>query len=161
MTNNQAVLFLVFATNGVIIGLLFDFFRILRKTFKTSNFITYIQDILFWIFTGIIIIFFMYNFSDGSIRLYMFIGLILGFLLYILTISKFIINIFVIIINFCKKIIMQVFNIIRIPVNSIIIFFNKTVIRLVYDFSSKISKNFLKYINKNKIKDKNVKKNII
>ena len=68
MINNQAFLFLIFLLNGVFIGLIFDFFRILRKSFKTTNIITYIQDILFWILTGISIIFCMYKFSDGEIK---------------------------------------------------------------------------------------------
>ena len=34
MAINQAYLFLIFVLDGFIIGLLFDFFRILRKTFK-------------------------------------------------------------------------------------------------------------------------------
>ena len=59
---NQAYLFLLFTLNGIIIGLLFDIFRILRKTIKTNNFATYIEDILFWTLTGMSIIFFMYNF---------------------------------------------------------------------------------------------------
>ena len=42
MVINQAYLFLIFTSNGVFIGLLFDFFRILRKSFKTINIITYI-----------------------------------------------------------------------------------------------------------------------
>lgn len=46
---NQAYLFLIFILNGLLIGILFDFFRILRKSFKTPDFITYIQDICFWI----------------------------------------------------------------------------------------------------------------
>ena len=49
MVTNQAYLFLIFIINGIIIGVLFDFFRILRKTIKTKDAITYIQDILFWI----------------------------------------------------------------------------------------------------------------
>ena len=39
--NNQAYLFLIFSLNGFIIGVLFDFFRILRKSFKTKDIITY------------------------------------------------------------------------------------------------------------------------
>ena len=54
MVTNQAYLFCIFIINGIIIGILFDFFRILRKTFKTSDLITYIEDSLFWILTGII-----------------------------------------------------------------------------------------------------------
>ena len=37
MVANQANLFLIFTINGILIGLLFDIFRILRKKFKTSN----------------------------------------------------------------------------------------------------------------------------
>ena len=56
MITNQAYLFLIFILNGLIIGFLFDFFRILRKTIKTTDFVTYIQDFIFWILTGIIIL---------------------------------------------------------------------------------------------------------
>ena len=42
MVTNQAYLFLIFMVNGIIIGILFDFFRILRKSFKTADLITYI-----------------------------------------------------------------------------------------------------------------------
>ena len=67
MAINQAYLFLIFMLNGAIIGLLFDFFRILRKSFKTNNLITYIEDILFWILSGISIIFSMYKFSRSEL----------------------------------------------------------------------------------------------
>ena len=67
MAGNQAYLFLMFVLNGVFIAILFDFFRILRKTFKTKNMITYIEDVLFWIITGLSIIFSMYKFSDRRI----------------------------------------------------------------------------------------------
>ena len=42
MAENQAYLFLIFTIDGFLIGLIFDFFRILRKEFKTSNIVTYI-----------------------------------------------------------------------------------------------------------------------
>jgi len=101
---NQAYLFLVFALNGIFIGILFDFFRILRKSFKTVNFITNIEDILFWILTGLSIIYCMYNFSGGALRFFMLLGLILGILLYMLTLSDFLVKIVVKIISIIKKI---------------------------------------------------------
>lgn len=158
MINEQATLFLIFSFNGVIIGLLFDFFRILRKSFKTPNLITYIQDILFWIFTGISIIYFLYNYSDGNIRFFLFIALILGFLLYILTISKYIICIFVNIIIFCKKILIHIFIITIIPIKSLSIFIKYTIKNFLYVFLLKISQFNTKYTNKTKINNKNVKK---
>ena len=158
MINEQATLFLIFSFNGVIIGLLFDFFRILRKSFKTPNLITYIQDILFWIFTGISIVYFLYNYSDGNIRFFLFIALILGFLLYILTISKYIICIFVNIIIFCKKILIHIFIITIIPIKSLSIFIKYTIKNFLYVFLLKISQFNTKYTNKTKINNKNVKK---
>ena len=121
MAINQAYIFLLFTLNGVIIGLFFDFFRILRKSFKTKNIVTYIEDGLFWILTGISIIYFMYKFSDGNLRLYMVIGLSIGFILYLLVVSKTIINIFVKIIDYIKKTV----NIILVPIQKIWFVFYK------------------------------------
>lgn len=56
MLNEQVNLFLIFTLNGLIISLLFDFFRILRRSFNTKDIITYIEDIVFWILTR------LYNF---------------------------------------------------------------------------------------------------
>ena len=41
MAQDQAYLFLVFSLTGVAIGILFDFFRILRRSIKTLDIITY------------------------------------------------------------------------------------------------------------------------
>lgn len=105
MINNQGYIFTIFTLNGFLIGITFDFFRILRKAFKTKDYITYIEDIFFWIITGIIFLYSMYMFCDGELRLFMVIGVVIGILLYILTISKYVINVSVFIINILKKII--------------------------------------------------------
>ena len=102
MVTNQAYLFLVFIVNGVLIGLLFDFFRILRKTFKTKDFVTYIQDILFWILTGFIILYSTFTFNNGEIRIFMFLGILIGVVAYMTTISPYVIKVNVRIINFIK-----------------------------------------------------------
>ena len=120
MAINQAYLFLIFTLNGTFIGLLFDFFRILRKSFKTANFITYIEDIIFWIISGISIIFLMYRFSNGELRIYMLLGLVFGIMIYMLALSKLVITFFMSIIDFIKKIFRVIFSIIIIPFNIIL-----------------------------------------
>ena len=112
-TYNQFYNLLVFTIIGIIIGVIFDIFRILRKTFKTPDFITYIEDFLFWILVGIILLFSIFNFNNGEIRSYVFIGLILGITIYIITISKYFIKISVIILNFLKNILYIPFKIIN------------------------------------------------
>ena len=95
----------IFFLTGICIGLLFDFFRIQRKVLKTCDFITYIQDILFWIVSGLIIIFVIMKYTNGEIRIYMVLGIILGILIYFLIISKYIMKIFVRILSFLLNII--------------------------------------------------------
>ena len=134
MIINQATLFLIFTLNGLLIGAIFDVFRIIRKTFKTKDIVTYIEDILFWILTGFSIIYFVFNFSEGEIRGYMFMAIIFGIGIYILTCSRVITIISTYILN---KII-RIFEILLVP------------IKLIY-------KHILKLNNNIKIKLKNIK----
>lgn len=157
MIINQAYLFLIFILNGIIIGLLFDFFRILRRSFKTNNIITYIEDILFWILTGIILLYSIFTFNNGQIRLYLILGVMIGIISYILTISSILININVKIIKFIKKIIHKIISIILIPFNIICKIIKKILFKPILFFiinlrkiSTNISHIFIKKVKNNK-----------
>lgn len=101
----QLICFGYFISVGIIIGSIFDIFRIWRKTIHTSDIITNIQDILFCLITGIIIIISIFYFNNGELRLFIFIGIITGVIFYMLLISKYIMAISIKIINFIKKIV--------------------------------------------------------
>lgn len=149
MVTNQAYLFLIFVINGIIIGLIFDFFRILRISFKTKDFVTYIEDIMFWILAGTILLYSIFVFNNGEIRLFMFLGVIIGIVLYILLISKYIIKVNVFLIKIIK-------NILKIPIKIIEKIIKKMFFRpisFIVVNLGKISANTFK-----KIKEKNVKK---
>ena len=159
---NQAYLFLIFTLNGIFIGILFDFFRILRKSFKTINLITNVEDIIFWILTGLSIIYCMYNFSDGSLRLFMFLGLGIGLTIYILTLSNFIIKTVVKVISIIKKFIITIISIIIFPFKAIFKLIRKILFRPIYVFFIKIQNNMtkkLKNIYYNINKSKKIQKN--
>lgn len=115
MITNQAYLFFIFILNGIIIGLLFDFFRILRKTIKTKDIITYLEDFIFWILTGTIILYSVFTFNNGEIRFYMFIAMLIGIITYMLFVSRYFININVAIINTVKNVLIKIVQIISIP----------------------------------------------
>ena len=119
MVTNQAYIFFVFIVNGIIIGILFDFFRILRKSFKTSNIITYIEDLLFWILTGIIILYSIFTFNNGEIRLFMFLAIAIGVVTYMFLFSSYVIKVNVTIIKFLKNIIIKIFNFLGMPIKFI------------------------------------------
>ena len=134
MAQNQAYLFIVFSLTGVVIGILFDFFRILRRSFKTSNIITYVEDVLFWILTGVLILYNIWYFNNGEIRIYMFLGIIMGLLIYMLTLSNIIVSLF-------SKILKMLIKILEIPFKTIISIFHKIITIII-----KIFKKFTKKI---------------
>ena len=146
MIQNQINIFLAFVVDGLIIGLLFDFFRILRKSFKTKDFITYIHDILFWIFTGVLILYSTFMFNNGDIRLFMIVGIFLGIITYILCLSKYIVKITVKIIGIVKNMVRKITKRLLIPINFILKIISKIFIRPFSFFIiniRKISTNFL------------------
>jgi len=62
--NSDVYIFFIFILVGFIIGILFDVFRILRRSFKTKDIITYLQDILFWLITGTLILYTTFKFNN-------------------------------------------------------------------------------------------------
>ncbi len=86
--SEQAHLFLVSVFLGVKIFVFYDFFRALRKVNRFNNVQVHIQDLIF-IITVTVYAFYLYLYeSSGAIREYYFIGLALGAILYLLTISN-------------------------------------------------------------------------
>lgn len=100
----QLKILLAFFLEGFIVGILFDLFRVTRKCYKTPNFLIYIEDVLFWLLTGFLTLMVIYVFTDGQMRLYMILTLILGSIFYFLTISKYFVKINTYILKFINKI---------------------------------------------------------
>ena len=113
---------------------MFDFFRVLRKKFKTTDIVTYMQDIVFWILTGISMLYCIYTFNSGEIRLYEFIGILIGTTIYFLTISKYFIKINSMVLNILIKIF---YVLLIVPLKTI----NKTIIKPIVTFLKRFNKN--------------------
>jgi len=125
MINSEFNVFLAFILIGIIISFLFDFFRILRRLYKTPDFITIIQDIAFWIISGIILLYGIFILNEGKIRAYLFIGILAGILFYIITLSKFITNMGTKLLTVLNKIIIvPVSNIFQVILNIVVKFIN-------------------------------------
>lgn len=154
--------FLLFMLTGIMISILFDLFRISRKIFHTSDIITYIEDALFWIVSGILTLYSIFIFNNGELRFYIFIGIFVGIILYMVFISKYFIKINVMIISFIKRIISKIVNLILIPIK----FAFSTIKKIIFKPFSFICINLRKFvtkifkkINKIKILDKKFHKN--
>lgn len=126
---NQLISFSIFIIVGCVIGIIFDVFRILRKSFKTKDIVTYLEDILFWIIAGIILLYSIFKFNNGELRFYLFLGILTGISLYITLISSYFIKINVTVIKFIKKIIHQLLKIILLPIQLILKILRKILIK--------------------------------
>lgn len=157
----QLYSFLIYLISGMIIAIFFDTFRVLRKSFHTSDMITYIEDILFWLITGIFLLFVLFYVSNGEIRLYSIVALLLGAIFYMLTISKYFIHINVLIVTFFKKLLYQTYRILTYPIKLLLhmirklispfTFFVINLKKTSFNFSRKMKKKEKKHHKKEKI----------
>ena len=148
----QLYTFFNFILTGIVIGILFDIFRILRKIFKTLDIITYIQDFIFLILTGFIMLYSIFTFNNGDIRGYVIIGITLGIIIYILLLSKYFISIMVQFINIIKKVIYYPWHIL----SSFIV---KNICKPAYNIAHQLFRKIPK-INLKKNKNDNLSNNI-
>lgn len=101
---SQEEIFIRFLIIGIIISMIFEFFRRLRFHFKTPDFVTFFQDIIFTLISGFLITKNIIELNNGKVRLYIIIGIIFGILIYSLTLKKVYVIILDVLVKFCKKI---------------------------------------------------------
>jgi spore cortex biosynthesis protein YabQ len=89
-TAPQPFIFMFTIYGGMLVGIAYDFYRLVRKAVKRGRWVTALLDTLFIITLGFIVVFVMYMANQGDLRLYMFAGFALGFALHIAGISPFI-----------------------------------------------------------------------
>lgn len=100
---SQEQVFLLFFIIGIIIAIIFDFFRAIRKNFKTSDNAILIQDIIFILLSAFLIIYSIIYLNGGAVRFYLFLGIFFGITIYSLTIEKICGIIFNVFVKICKK----------------------------------------------------------
>ncbi len=144
--SEQAHLFVVSVFLGVKVIWFYDLFRALRKVKKFTNYQVHIQDLSF-IFIITVYAFYVYLYeSGGEIRVYYFIGLFLGGLVYYLLFSSFFISIMSKILVILNSSLIKAMKIVKLP------------IKLVY----KITRPYIKkYLGRARRKVKNSKVYIV
>lgn len=90
--SRQVTLFIYSILSGILIGVLFDIYRIIRGVEEPGKIVTAIEDLLFWILTAIIIFVFMmytnYAYLSFNIFVYIAMGIFLHFKLFSKTFIK-------------------------------------------------------------------------
>jgi len=114
--SSQVVVFFWCIFGGIIIGLLFDVFRLSRKIIPTSDLITYIEDVIFWLMVGVVVLVTVFKCNQGQLRGFVFLGMFLGTVFYFLIFSNLLMRCIIILSNFLQKIIKAVMKILEKPI---------------------------------------------
>lgn len=90
---------------GVILGIIYDIFKVKRIIFSCNNVILFFDDILYFLLSSVLLTIGIFNINNGNIRWYEILPCILGFVLERCTLSLLIMKIFIIIAKIIKRII--------------------------------------------------------
>lgn len=107
--SNQVIDFIEFVLIGVLIASIFDFFRAYRKIKKVSTLTVMVQDSIYFIIVTMVIIFSIIKLLDSQIRLYVFLGILIGCSVYFTTISKYLMKLYILFFNMFREIISTIF----------------------------------------------------
>lgn len=72
---------------GAALGVFFDFFRILRRSFGGGTVVVALQDLFYWLIAGYATFSFLLRYCDGRLRWFVFCGELLGWVLFRLTLG--------------------------------------------------------------------------
>lgn len=144
----QFIEFLEFFLIGLLLAIIFDFFRAYRKFKIPSSKATIVQDIIYFIIATIVVSIGVINILDSSFRLYVIIAIMLGVVVHINKFSKYTIKFFLIFFKTSKSI----FEFLNIT----LAFYKQILTKLVNLFKKilkKCCKSFFYVINFNKCKN--------
>lgn len=75
---------------GALLALVYDCIRILRMLFTHWNWVVDVEDLSFWILTAWCVFKTLFHYNEGVLRGYAFVGMFLGVIVYVLTVSQLI-----------------------------------------------------------------------
>jgi len=116
---DQSFIFICCIACGVIIGILFDIFRIIRQIVPAGTTITFIEDLIFWVITLVVVCYFALTLNYGVIRWYMFASMGIGAVMYFLSLSRIVMLFSMLVIMLIKKVISFIVKILLIPLKLI------------------------------------------
>lgn len=120
VVNSQTLLFLTCIEIGIIMGMFYDLIRIFRKIIPHPNWLIQVEDTLYWVSGALIGFAILYMHNYGKIRFFVFLGMLLGGVLYLCTLSIIFMKFATWLIDLMKQIIDYILHILGIPIKWII-----------------------------------------
>ncbi len=82
LLQKQSSAFLQSVITGVAVGFIYDLFRVVRVIWNSGRIKMFFEDVLFCAVAGVMFCVFAFNANLGAVRLFMFIGILVGFFSY-------------------------------------------------------------------------------
>lgn len=145
--NQQTIVFLMCVLTGMVSGIIWDVLSITAKKLRFNKSAFFVQDILIW---GIILAFFfsvIYKINGAVLRWYVFLGAMLGAMLYILTMRNVTVKTAYFTMNFISEIVIKICKVLLFPLRKIIRLFTP-VVRIVQNARKKATNFVQKNIEK-------------
>lgn len=93
---------------GLELGLVYDIFRIFRRVWKCNFFVTACMDLFFWGFTAGRTFGVMHTYSNGTLRWFAVLGVLVVLVVYMKWFSKYIVGIGVFVLSRLRTILLKV-----------------------------------------------------
>ncbi|MGI6630498.1 MAG: spore cortex biosynthesis protein YabQ [Bacillota bacterium] len=104
---------------GLLIGVLFDLYRGLWKKYAPPSKTMPLWDVFWWLLVTALVFFILLNLNWGELRLYLFLGQIIGFVFYYKKISPYFLKKIIAFLYWMEKIFKKLVIIIVIPIRII------------------------------------------
>jgi spore cortex biosynthesis protein YabQ len=100
--------FIITVITGVVMGVLFDFYRILRGVFRLRWILTSLADLLYWLLSTVLVFVALLFGNWGEVRLYVFFGLFAGVFGYYKLLSRLTMRMLIWLIRFSVRVVRTV-----------------------------------------------------
>lgn len=110
---SQILTFFYAVTLGIILSVLFDFFKTIRISYKHNNIFVFIEDIVFFLISTFLTFMFLMARCNGEFRTYVISAILIGFFIYRITLSKIVLPTSVVITKFFIRLFGKIFLLFR------------------------------------------------
>ena len=116
---SQEEIFMYACVLGALLGVLYDMFRIVRLADNWKAWQIFLQDILYFVISGLITFVFLLTFNNGIVRIHVICGELMGWIVYYITIGEIVYRCSSGIIGAVKKAVKKIFIVILNPIVNI------------------------------------------
>ncbi|QUH25071.1 spore cortex biosynthesis protein YabQ [Serpentinicella alkaliphila] len=113
--SQEAYILLASVYGGILIGFIYDLYKIVRLIFNPKKIATLLQDLIFWVIISLVAFYVLIISNDGIIRFYNFLGFILGAFMYYHILSALVTRTIIYIVQLTRRFILDLWQLIKYP----------------------------------------------